>query len=146
MTSWLCITTSSNWRIVNRNNVWGISAIDMKRIRRMNMGDTLLFYVKQEKENDLIVGSSIVGAYKAVSELYKSTNKLFSSSSSKTFPFLVNLEVFVLPEKPLDFKIVVPRLSFIKHKRHWGCYLQRAMFKLTEDEAAFVISQLRQPA
>lgn len=115
----------------------------MKRIRRISMGDALLFYVKQEKGRNLNVGSSIVGAYKAVSEPYKNTNNLFSSSLTKTFPFLVNLEAFVLPEKPLDFKIVVPRLSFIKHKRHWGRYLQRAMFKLTEDEAVFVISQLR---
>jgi predicted RNA-binding protein len=116
----------------------------MKKVRKMAAGDTLLFYVKQEKEDGHIVGSSIVGAYKTVSEPYKSRKKLFASASSKAYPFLVNIETFVLPEKPLDFKIVVPRLSFIKHKRHWGCYLQRAMLKLTEDEAAFVISQLRQ--
>jgi len=143
MTNWMCITTSGNWRTINKNNVWGISTRDMKRVRRMNVGDILVFYTKQERENDLIVGPSIVGAYKVVSEPNKSKNKVFSSSSSKTFPFLVNIEAYVLPEKPLDFKVLVPRLSFIEHKRHWGCYLQRAMVKLTEEEAAFVISQLR---
>lgn len=109
----------------------------------MNVGDTLVFYVKQERENGSTLGSWIVGAYKVVSEPYKSQKKVFSSSSSKSLPFLVNIEPFILPEKPLDFKTIVPRLSFIKHKSRWGTYLQKAMIKLTEEETTFIISQLR---
>ncbi|WP_292410979.1 EVE domain-containing protein, partial [Methanoculleus sp. UBA377] len=46
-------------------------------MHRVKPGDTILVYVRQEKEDDTILPSAITGAYEVVAEPYIDHSRLF---------------------------------------------------------------------
>jgi len=127
---------------VKKKNVWGLSVKDKKKVEKLKAGDHLIFYVKQRRENNEVIGPLIVGVYKIVSEPFRSEDKIFSSPSSDSFPLRVKIKAVAVPREALNFKTLVPELSFIRKKKNWGRYMQKSMGIIPEEDAATIISHL----
>jgi predicted RNA-binding protein len=115
---WLCIVDEGNWEIVKRKRIWGVSDRHKKKLEMVEEGDLMIFYIKPTR---------IGGIFKCISKPYVDREKIFDGE--ELFPNRIKLEPIVMPESPLDFKPLIPKLKFIAKKRggkinkKWGAYL-----------------------
>lgn len=141
---WLCVTTWDNWLVVKEKLVWGVSERFRNAMAQVKPGDELLMYVMQHRKGEELVPSKVMGAFKVVSEPFKDSTKVFKSyKGSETYPYRVKLEPLVVGEKGVEFKPLVPKLSFVKNKRFWSGSLRRAMVKLPERDYKLLLEELR---
>ena len=135
MTYWLCVTTEVNWNVVKERNVWGVGERFKGAIQKVKPGDKLIFYVMQTKKNKDTIPSRITGIFEAISEPYRDSTKIFKPyGSEQTFSYRVKLKPIKTLEKPITFKELVPKLSFIKNKQRWSGALRRAMIEIPEKD------------
>ena len=140
MAYWLCVTSEDNWRVVRKRNVWGVAERFKRAIQRVKPGDKLVFYVMQTKKDKEIVPSRIVGVFEAISEPYRDSTKIFKAyGTESTFPHRVKIKPVKIFDKPLFFKELVPKLSFIKNKQRWSGSLRRAMVEITEEDYNIIV-------
>jgi len=132
---WICVTTQANWEVVRKHNVWGVSDRFRGTIERVRPGDRLIFYVMQTKMDKEVIPSRIVGIFEATSEVYKDSTPIFKAyKGTHSFPNRVRLKPIKIAEKPVFFKELVPKLSFIKNKQRWSGYLRRAMVEIPKED------------
>lgn len=134
MDSWLCITSEENWKAAKSKRVWGLAEKDRKKLERVKVDDSLVFYIKQRIENDETIGPQIKGIFKVASEAFFSEERIFTSSPDEIFPWRIRIEPVAIPKKSLDFKKLVPKLQFIKNKKKWFLYLQVAMRTIPKED------------
>jgi len=142
MAYWLCVTTEANWNVVKEKNVWGVGERFKSAIQRVKPGDKLIFYVMQTKKNKDVIPSRITGIFEAISEPYKDSTKIFKPyGTEQTFPYRVKLKPIKIFEKPINFKNLVPKLSFIKNKQRWSGALRRAMIEIPEKDCKLITGE-----
>jgi predicted RNA-binding protein len=113
------VTNEENWKVIKERKVWGVPERDRRQIGRVEPGDFLVFYVMPRR---------IAGIFKAASEPFRSSERVFSSRSGKeVFPHRVKLEPVVIAKEPLPFRELIPKLKFITNKKTWSGHLRRAM-------------------
>ena len=138
MAYWLCITTEENWKVIREKNIWGVPDRHKNTIAKVKPGDKLVIYIKQERVNNEVKGSMIVGAYEVVSEPFKDSTRIFSSKSLKrneTFPYRVKIKPVKIFDKPIEFKPLIPKLKFITNKKKWtGHLMGKAMREIPEED------------
>ncbi len=131
---WICVTNKTNWDVVREQRVWGVTDRSRLRLWKVEPGDVLVFYVKPK---------TIGGIFRANSEPFESDKTIFSStgfSRKETFPNRVRLEKVVIPEKPIAFERLVPKLGFIANKKRWGGYLMTAMLEIPKKDYEIIRS------
>ena len=69
MQYWLCITSLANWDIIEKESLWAVKTQAQKRIKKVEPGDKLVFYVKSPVQ-------AIAGIYEAVSKVYIDAEQL----------------------------------------------------------------------
>ena len=127
---WLCITTRENWEVVRRNNIWGVEERHRKVISRVNVGDKLVFYVKQEVHGKEKLPPMIVGIYEVLSKPYRDDTKIFKD---RLYPWRIKIKPIKIGE--VEFKPLIPKLKFIKNKDGWTGYLMgKAMREIPEED------------
>ena len=140
MTYWLCVTTEDNWRVIREKLVWGVADRFKNAIQRVKPGDKLVFYVMQTIKGKKTIPSRIVGIFEAVSEPYRNSAKIFKAYGSESiFPNRVEIKTIKIFDKPLFFKELVPKLSFIRNKQRWSGSLRRAMIEIPEKDYKIII-------
>ncbi len=90
MIHWIASSNWDNWKILEQKHVWGVPKRNRTLMQRVKPGDTILVYVRQEKEGDTILPSAITGAYEVVSEPYEDHTRLFTTPpqmGDEVFPF-----------------------------------------------------------
>lgn len=123
---WLCVTNEENWRIVKEKLIWGVPERRKAVVEQVKPGDLLVFYVRPKR---------IGGIFKAVSESFKDEERIFTPiKGEERFPYRVRLESVNVPKEPIDFKELIPKLSFTKDKRFWTIMLRRGMFRVSKDD------------
>lgn len=143
MTYWLCITNRENWEVVKEKNVWGVPRRHRNTIAKVNPGDKLVFYVKQERKNKEILEPKIVGIFEVVSEPYTDSSRIFKSPPhlNETYPLRVKIRPVKLGE--VEFKPLVPKLKFITNKKRWSGHLMgKAMREIPEEDYKLIESLL----
>ena len=133
---WLCITNEENWRVVKEKLIWGVSDRYERRISGVSKGDILVFYVKPKR---------IGGIFKAASGPYKDKSRIFSSEGfrpEEVFPNRVRLEPLLVPDEPIPFEPLVPKLSFIKNKTKWTGHLRGAMRSIPEEDYEIIRAEV----
>lgn len=148
VTIWLCVTTRENWEVIQREGVWGISSSPRlkKSVEILKIGDRIIVYVKQEKRNHDFIGPLVGGLCEVLSEPFKSDRKIFAGPSAEKFSLRVKVKTLMQARKPLDFKKLVPQLSFIENKKNWSRYMQRSMIVLPEKDSECIVSELKRNA
>jgi len=135
---WLCVTNEENWKVVKERKVWGVPKRDRHQIERVKLGDFLVFYVMPQR---------VMGAFKAVSEPFESSERIFSWGEfgrEESFPHRVKLEPVIIPEEPLQFKELIPKLKFITNKKMWSGHLRRAMRTIPKEDYDLIFSAISQ--
>lgn len=143
MAYWLCITTEANWKVIKEKNVWGVPERHKNTIAKVKPGDKLVIYLKQEKVNDEVKPSRIVGIYEVVSEHFKDSTRIFSSKgmrTNETFPWRVKIKPIKIFDKPVEFKPLIPKLKFIRNKRNWASHLTgRSMRNILKEDFELIL-------
>lgn len=137
MAYWLCVTSEDNWNVIKDRLVWGVSEKFRKTIRRVKPGDKFVFYVVQTKKGNEIIPSRVVGVFEAVSEAYKESSKVFKSrivGGKAIYPYRVKLKPIKIFDKPIEFKQLIPKLSFIMNKDKWTGYVRLPMREIPEED------------
>ena len=133
---WLCITNRENWEIIKKHNIWGVSERHRRMIAQVRKGDRLVIYVKQEIRGKEKYPSAIVGIFEAVGEVYKDETEIFKGG---VYPWRVKIRPIKLGE--VNFKNLVPKLSFIRNKERWSGHLVgRAMIKISGEDYRIIES------
>jgi len=79
MTHWIASSNRDNAKILEKKHIWGVPKRNKTLMQRVKPGDTILVYVRQEKEDDTILPSAITGAYEVVSEPYEDHARIFTT-------------------------------------------------------------------
>ena len=134
---WLCVTNEENWEVIKSKHVWGVPSTCRAIIEMVREGDILVFYIKPAR---------IGGAFEVVSRPYEDQSRIFSTkgfSSDERFPYRVRITPLILPDSPIEFKPLIPKLKFIVNKRNWGAYIRRAMIPLSRGDYEVIEGALK---
>ncbi len=138
MAYWLCITNEENWKVIKEKNIWGVPERHKNIISKVKPGDKLLIYLKQERVNDEIKPSRIVGVYEVVSEVFRDSSRIFSSKgmrkTNETFPYRIKIKPIEIFNKPIEFKPLIPKLKFITNKESWKFYIRISMREIPKKD------------
>ena len=141
MAYWLCITDVKNWEIIQKKRIWGVSQRHVSKLMLTNVGDKLVFYVKQNPPAD---PPTIRGIFEVVSKPFYEEKPIFKApeDSNETYPWRVK----IAPIKTgyLEFKPLIKQLKFIKNKssRGWGGHLMGKAMRPLPDEDFELINSL----
>lgn len=148
MTYWLIVTTVENLQVIKEKCVVGISERNTTAFAEVMEGDKCVIYTRLEKKPaGKTIGPTMTGVFEVVSMGY-GRSKIFQAPParpSEIFP----LRLKVKPASPfidnaIPFKPLIDKLAFIKHKKHWGSYLQgRALIPLSEKDYRAIVSSLQ---
>jgi len=144
MAYWLCITNEVNWKVIREKNIWGVPERNKNTIAKVKPGDKLVIYLKQEKIDNEIKPSRVVGIYEVISVPFRDSTKIFSSkgvrNSGETFPWRVRIKPIKIFDKPIEFKHLIPKLKFIKNKKRWSLYFRgKAMKNIPEEDFKLIL-------
>lgn len=135
MSYWLCISNSENWEAIKKENVWGVPDKNKNTINRVQKGDKVIIYGKQEKKDDEIIEPRIYGIFEVTSKPYKDSKKVFKMKQGESYPHRVDLKAINIPKNPLPFKPLIPKLDFIYNKKRWHTHLfGKAMREIPEKD------------
>ena len=135
MTRWLCMGDRANAAVAKDRLVWGVPARYRNTMAKVHLGDTFLIYARQDHEGGETRPSAVMGAYEVVSSPFEDATPIFAAPPflpGEVFPIRVKLRM--LPEimDPVEFKPLVPELSFIKNKVMWSGSIRGAMRMIPE--------------
>jgi len=120
--TWLLITSPENYPLCLNGPLWG----DDRRasIEQMQVHDRVIFYIKQMKRLGAI-GFVRGPAFEARQPYWP----------DRFYRYRLQLDVFLRPDLPIDFKALLPRLRGFRSGRSWGAKLQRSSLELDPDDA-----------
>ena len=72
------MTNEENWNVAQSKRVWGVAEKDRKKLERTKVGESLVFFIKQKRENDEITGPQIRGIFMVASKPFYSEEKKIS--------------------------------------------------------------------
>ena len=134
---WLCITTRANNEVTRKKQIWGVAKRYVAITSKVQKGDTLLMYTRQESIDNEAIPSAVTGIYQAVSEVYEDNNPLFVTPrglGNEVFPLRITLKQVKIFAEPIVFKPLVPEMSFIKNKVMWSGSIRTAMRVIPEED------------
>ena len=149
MTHWIASSNRDNQKILEKKHVWGVPKRNRNLMHRVKPGDTILVYVRQEKEDDTILPSAITGAYEVVSEPYEDHSRLFTTPphmGDEVFPFRMKVRPVAVFAKPLEFKPLIGDLRFITNKTMWSGHLRVAMREIPEEDYHLILKRAGEEA
>lgn len=146
MTRWLAISNRTNDEIVRTKNIWGVPKRNKNIIERVKRGDTILMYVSQQKEGDNTLPSAITGAFEVLSDSFEDTSKIFETPvhmGKEVFPYRIRLKPVKIFDTPVEFKPLIPKLSFIKNKTMWTGHIRQAMRIIPEEDYKLIMAAVK---
>ncbi|KDE54503.1 EVE domain-containing protein [Methanoculleus sp. MH98A] len=144
MTHWIASSNRDNQKILEKKHIWGVPKRNKTLMHRVKPGDTILVYVRQEKEDDMILPSAITGAYEVASEPYEDHSRLFITPpqmGDEVFPFRMRVKPVAVFAEPLEFKPLIQDLKFITNKTMWSGHLRIAMREIPEVDYQLILKR-----
>lgn len=139
------MTSRKNWEVINKSWIYGVSKNHLTSLKKVNVGDEILIFVRQEIIDRIIYPSIITGLFKIESEIFESQENIFlppTSYPNEIFPFRVKIAPLKIFKKPIEFKPLVPNINFITNKKHWACHLQgRTIISIPDDDFMYIKNQ-----
>jgi predicted RNA-binding protein len=146
MNYWLFVTTPTNWRITEKKRILGYTERYKNVLSKPQKKDKCLVYIKGRDEHETFSDPTVIGEYEIVSDLYTDSKPIFSpkdAQKNETFPLRLELKCLTPSAKPIAFRPLVPKLSFIKNKKYWGASLQgKAILGIPEQDYKTIVSAL----
>ena len=144
MTRWIASSNRDNAKILDKKRIWGVPKRNKNLMQRVKPGDTILVYVRQEKEDDTILPSAVTGAYEVSAEPYEDHSCLFVTPphmGDEVFPYRMKVRPVAVFAKPLEFKPLIGDLTFITNKAMWSGHLRVAMREIPEEDYQLILKR-----
>lgn len=146
MEHWLAISNRANSEITIKRQIWGVPKRYINQISKTRPGDTLLVYVGQQVvDKDTTLPPAITGSFEIVSEVYEDSSKVFTTPpklGNETFPLRIKLRPIRIFDPPVEFKPLIPKLTFITNKTQWSGHIRgQAMRTIPEEDYQLIMSQ-----
>ena len=146
MEHWLAISNRANSEITIKRQIWGVPKRYINQISKTQPGDTLLVYVGQQvSDKDTTLPPAITGSFEIVSEVYEDSSKAFTTPpklGNETFPLRIKLRPIRIFDPPVEFKPLIPKLTFITNKTQWSGHIRgQAMRTIPEEDYKLIMSQ-----
>jgi predicted RNA-binding protein len=122
MRYWIYVTNSDNWAVTKKTNILGASARHRNACSKVKKCDNCLVYVKGAVVAGERINPKIVAEYEIASTVFEDSTKMFlapSNAPHETFRWRLRLEPVRVFEPPIEFKPLIPRLSFLPNKIIW---------------------------
>jgi predicted RNA-binding protein len=146
MNYWLFVTTPTNWGITKKKHVLGYAERYRNLLSRTQKNDKCLVYIKGRDSHESFSDPTVIGEYEIVSDLYTDSKPLFDAKGAEkneTFPLRLKLKCLTPSAKPVAFRPLVSRLSFIKNKKYWGATFHgRVIVNISEQDYKTIVSAL----
>jgi len=128
---WLLVTSEGNYFTCLGRRRWGDE--NYGRINQIKPGDLLIFYIK---------GVHKLGAVAMVTTpVYRSAEATWTD---RQYPYRIDFTVLINPAAPIDFKPLIPQVSFLPRKdEKWGTALQTSSLALPEADAHLLMDTIR---
>jgi len=142
MTHWIASSNRENAKILDTKHIWGVPRRNKNLLHRVKPGDTILVYIRQEREGDAILPSAITGAYEVVAEPYEDHTRLFATPphmGGEVFPCRMRVRPVAVFAEPLEFKPLIEDLAFITNKKMWSGHLRQAMREIPEVDYRLIL-------
>ena len=95
------------------------------------------------KKGDELIPPRIMGAYEVTSEVFVDRSRIFKPPAmdrNEAFPLRVKLKPIKIFEKPVDFKLLIPKLKFIINKQKWTGHIRgKAMREIPEEDYNLIL-------
>jgi len=144
MSYWIYVTNSDNWAVTNKTNILGASARHKNTLSRVKKGEKCLVYVKGEFIRGERIDAKIVALYKIASTVFEDSKKIFvtpPNTPDEIFQLRFRLGPLMVFEPPIEFKPLIPRLSFLPNKTIWsGPIRGRAMVQIPQSDYDLIVS------
>jgi predicted RNA-binding protein len=122
MSHWIYVTNSDNWAVTKKTNILGASARYNNSLSKVKKGDKCLVYVKGEVIAGEKIEPKIVALYEIASTVFEDTKRMFvtpPNARHETFQLRLRLELIRVFKPPIEFKPLIPVLSFLPNKTYW---------------------------
>ena len=142
MTRWLCMADRANAAVAKECLVWGVPVRYRNTMAKVHIGDTFLIYARQDHAGGEVKPSAVMGAYEVVSAPFEDATPIFAAPPflpGEVFPIRVKLRPLPEITAPVEFKPLVPELSFIKNKVMWSGSIRGAMRMIPERDYQRII-------
>jgi len=142
MTHWIASSNRVNQKILDQKQIRGVPRRNRTLMQRVKPGDTILMYVRQEKEGDTILPSAITGAYEVIAEPYEDHTRLFVTPpqmGDEVFPYRMKVRPVATFPEPLEFKPLIGDLTFITNKTMWSGHLRIAMREIPDEDYRLIL-------
>ena len=100
MTYWLCVTNEENWEVIKRNNIWGVPKARRKTLQKVEKGDKLVIYLKEERIEGELRPSRIVAVYEVSSKPFEDASRTLLGE----YPYRVRIKPIKIFKKPVEFR------------------------------------------
>lgn len=143
MTCWLCMADRANAAVAKDRLVWGVPARYRNSMAKVHTGDTFLIYARQDHAGGEVRPSAVMGAYEVVSSPFEDDAPIFTAPPflpGEVFPIRVKLRSLPDIAEPVEFKPLVPTLSFIKNKVMWSGSIRGAMRVIPEEDYQRIVA------
>jgi HKD family nuclease/predicted RNA-binding protein len=128
---WLLVTSEENYFTCLGRRRWGDEKYE--RISQIKPGDLLIFYIKGVHKLGAVV--------MATTPVYRSAEATWAD---RQYPYRIDFDIWINPVAPIDFKPLVPRVSFLRRKdEKWGTALQTSSLALPEPDAHLLMETIR---
>ena len=144
MTHWIASSNRANQKILDQKQIWGVPRRNKTLMQRVKPGDTILMYVRQEKEGDNVLPSAITGAYEVTTDPYEDHSRLFVTPphmGDEVFPYRMKVRPIRVFAEPLEFKPLIGDLKFITNKTMWSGHLRQAMREIPGDDYRLILER-----
>jgi len=129
MTHWIASSNRDNWKILEKKHIWGVPKRNKTLLHRVKPGDTIL-------------PSTITGAYEVVAEPYIDHSRLFITPpqmGDEVFPYRMKARPIKVFAEPLEFKPLIPDLTFITNKTMRSGHLRQAMREIPAEDYRLIL-------
>ena len=128
---YIAVTNEDNWPVVRDKHIWGLPEGRENLIRRLKKGDYLFIYLMSSNKGNEFLPPRLAGLFQVASAPYRDSKRIFKG---RLYPNRVKLKPVLIPEKPVEFKPLVPKLAFIKNKQFWAAHLRPGLAKIPEHD------------
>jgi predicted RNA-binding protein len=150
MTRWLAISNRTNSDVTIKKQIWGVPKRYVNQISKTQPGDTLLVYVGQQVvDKDTTLPPAITGCFEITSEVYEDAKPIFTAPpklGNEVFPLRIKLKTVQVFDPPVEFKPLIPDLTFITNKKQWSGHIRgQAMRTIPEEDYALIMKAAETP-
>lgn len=139
MNYWLVVTSPENFDLDREKLQFAYQGLPHRyrnTVRKMQVGDKVIYYIMMRQR---------FGATATVTGEYFEDNAKLWIDDDEIWPArrASKADIVLRDEELIDAKKLVPYLSFIEKKDHWGVYLQGSIRQIPEEDFRLIESEMR---